>query len=72
MDASSATRPDSAPEVVTVTTNAGTSTLEGHYYGYNHIDGGVLFVLRPANIIVKDWMNTFQFKADGKSFTLAR
>ena len=64
--------PSSAPEVVTVTTNAGTSTLEGHYYGYNHIDGGVLFVLRPANIIVKDWMNTFQFKADGKSFTLAR
>ncbi len=58
-------------KTVTVTMDGQAETLTGHYYAYNHIDGGVLLVMRPAGATATRF-ESVQFSAEGHAFTLTR
>ncbi|MCA9617795.1 MAG: hypothetical protein KC731_02170, partial [Myxococcales bacterium] len=54
---------------VMVTTSSGAQSLTGHYFPYNHLEGGVLFMLAPE--VQPMSPRTFHFVAEGMSFQLS-
>lgn len=63
--------PVGKPVAITVTSSQGTTTEVASYYAYNHIDGGVLLVLRPQGH-VGDYVGHIHFQAEGQAFSLSR
>jgi Peptidase M66 len=55
---------------VTVSGNGSVSTLQGHYYPYNHIEGGLLYVLAPTLPLAAP--EILSFAAEGQLFQLPR
>jgi hypothetical protein len=54
---------------VIVTTGSTKQTVKGHYFAYDHLDAGVLFVLRPKEPPPLQWL---EFNAEGQAFGIAR
>ncbi len=64
--------PSGETKTVSVTTTGGTETLGGQYFAYNHLEGGLLYVLRPKLVVNETSPLTVAFELGGKSLTLSR
>ena len=64
--------PQGEQKALDVVTLEGPQTISGHYYPYNHIDGGVLYVMRPATYTGLHWISAIDFAAEGHTFRLVR
>ena len=64
--------PDGEPRDVIVTLSDGSqTTLSGHYFAYNHFEGGLLYVMRPANWGRQLSPVSYTFQAEGRGFVVA-
>ena len=50
----------------------GAHTLTGNYYAYDHIEGGILYVMRSRAERPADRIRRIQFQAEGQTFVLSR
>jgi hypothetical protein len=57
---------------VTVHTLAGSQPLVGHYYRYDHLNGGLLYLRRPQQLTVLNETQAVTFAAEGHAFFLPR
>ncbi len=72
LDAVKLERPPVGTEkTVVVTSEGGTKAVTGHYYAYNHLDGGVLFVLRPKAKLTPG-IKAIDFSIDGVKLHVSR
>jgi len=55
---------------VVAQTASGSQQLTGHYYAYNHLVGGVLYMLRPKQINSLNAVVAASFSLEGQSFVL--
>ncbi len=63
--------PAGTPVAVSVATPEGTVTQTGSYFAYDHLDGGLLFVMRPQGHL-GDFGDHIAFHAEGQHFSLSR
>jgi len=64
--------PDAEVKTVSAETSQGSEELEGRYFAYNHLDGGVLFVLRPKWMLDPSVLRRVEFTAGGRRFAPTR
>ncbi|MBM4358991.1 MAG: hypothetical protein FJ096_12875 [Deltaproteobacteria bacterium] len=64
--------PSGEAKKVTVTSSNGTEEIEGQYLAYNHLEGGLLYVLRPKFVESDASPLTVAFDVGGKSVAIAR
>ncbi len=66
------TPPQGQPADVHIVTNRnGSERVNGHYYPYNHINGGLLYVMRPSNWTpTLDSVQSVSLQAEGQTFQL--
>lgn len=64
--------PNGESLTVSATTVGGTEELSGQYFAYNHLDGGLLYVLRPKFVSNDVSPLTLDFDFDGLSLTVSR
>ena len=57
-------------KAVTVTTLGGTKVITGNFFPYNHLDGGVMFILRPKLFTVVDQLQAVAFDYNGQLVSL--
>ncbi|MBW2457431.1 MAG: hypothetical protein JRI68_23190, partial [Deltaproteobacteria bacterium] len=57
---------------VTVHTLTGTEQVVGNYYRYDHLNGGLLYVLRPVAQTVLNQAQALAFAAEGYTFYVPR
>lgn len=58
-------------QTVTTVVDGQPQSLTGHYYAYNHIDGGVLLVMRPPSLTAT-LSSAITFTAESQTFTVTR
>jgi hypothetical protein len=54
------------------TQGGGWQIVTGHYYPYNHITGGMLYVMRPKQYTLLEALQVVKFKAEGLSLSVSR
>ena len=59
-------------KTVSVSTNDGKVDVTGQYFQYDHIEGGLLYVMRPAQFTGGHWIQHIDFSAEGHAFSLSR
>jgi hypothetical protein len=64
--------PEGETKSMTVSLGGEAQTLTGHYFAYNHLDGGVLLVMRPLIATSTNTFSQITFSAEGHTFTLSR
>jgi hypothetical protein len=64
--------PEGEAKSVSATIGGQARTLTGHYFAYNHLDGGVMLVMRPKQLGVSVTFSAISFSAEGHAFTLQR
>ncbi|MFP6685489.1 MAG: M66 family metalloprotease [Polyangiaceae bacterium] len=50
----------------------GWKVVTGHYYPYNHITGGMLYVMRPKQYTLLEALQVVKFKAEGLNLSVSR
>lgn len=64
--------PDAEQKTVLADSGLGTEELEGRYYGFDHLDGGVLFILRPKVTLLPQRLHRLEFTVGGRRMTAVR
>jgi len=66
------TPPQGETVAVQVTTGGGPKTVTGHYYPYDHLPGGVLYVMQPVQLTQTQALQQAVFSVEGQTFALSR
>ncbi|MSP24854.1 MAG: hypothetical protein EXR75_06740 [Myxococcales bacterium] len=64
--------PVGVEKTIMLESDNGKSAATGHYYPYNHLDGGVLFILRPKHMLKLDVWKAIDFAIEGRSVRATR
>ncbi|RLB64233.1 MAG: hypothetical protein DRI90_05075 [Deltaproteobacteria bacterium] len=57
---------------VQIATPGGPKTVTGQYYPYNHLQGGLIYVLQPLQMTQAETLGQAVFAVEGQTFTLTR
>jgi len=57
---------------VQIATGNGPKTVTGHYYPYDHLPGGVLYVMQPLQVPQAEILQQAAFSIEGQGFALSR
>jgi hypothetical protein len=57
---------------VQIATPGGPKTVSGQYYPYNHLEGGLLYVMQPLQLTQAELIHQAVFAVEGQTFALSR
>ena len=66
------TPPQGETVSVQVTTPGGPQTVTGHYYPYDHLEGGLMYVMQPLQVTLAEVLQQAVFAVEGQTFALSR